>query len=60
MSNAAFEVTWLLRVLEELHISIQKLIGKNLLFHERNKNIEINYHFTKDKPLEGLIQLSYL
>lgn len=35
-------------------------IGKNLVFHERTKHIELNDHFTQDKILEGLIQLIYL
>ena len=35
-------------------------IARNLVFHDKTKHIEINFHFTREKVLEGLIQLSYL
>ena len=72
MSSAASEVTWVVRLLKELQInSLQPVtlhcdnqsaihIAKNPIFHERTKHIEIDCHFTRDKVLEGLIQLTYL
>ena len=72
MSQAASEVTWLVRLLDELQIKnltpvtlycdnqSALHIAKNPTFHERTKHIEIDCHFTRDKVLEGLLQLSYL
>ena len=65
MANPTFDVTWVIRLLKD--IGIENLesqsaiyIGKNLVFHDRTNHIEIDCHFTRDKVLEGLIQLSYL
>ena len=72
MSAAASEVTWLVKLLEELGVTDLKPItlhcdnqsalhiAKNPVFHERTKHIEIDCHFTRDKVMEGLIQLAYL
>jgi len=72
MAQAASEITWLVRLLEELGVSNLKPvqlhcdnqsalhIAKNPVFHERTKHIEIDCHFTRDKVLEGLLQLHYL
>lgn len=35
-------------------------IVKKSVFHESTKHIELDYHFTRDKIIEGLLQLSYL
>ena len=70
MSQAASEVTWLVRLLEELGVTSRKpvtlycdnqsafQIGKNPFFHECAEHIEIDYHFTRDKVPEGLLQSS--
>lgn len=72
MSQAASEVTWIVRLLEELGVNSLKPvelhcdnqsaihIAKNPIFHERTKHIEVDCHFTRDKVLDGLITLSYL
>ena len=72
MASAASEITWLVRLLQELeipnitpvvlHCDNQSAIhiAKNPVFHERTKHIELDCHFTRDKVLEGLIQLTYL
>lgn len=72
MANAAFEITWLVRLLKEIGVAEMELvtlhcdsqyaiyIARNPVFHDRTKHIEIDCHFTKYKVLEGLIQLSYL
>ncbi|KAL8145624.1 hypothetical protein AgCh_003680 [Apium graveolens] len=72
LACAAAEVTWLVRLLGDfgitdltpvtLHCDNQSAshIAKNPVFHERTKHIEIDCHFTRDKVLEGLIQLAYL
>ncbi|XP_056697421.1 uncharacterized mitochondrial protein AtMg00810-like [Spinacia oleracea] len=72
MSHAAGEVTWIIRLLEELGVTDLKPvvlhcdnqsaihIATNPIFHERTKHIEVDCHFTRDKVLDGLLQLSYL
>ena len=72
MSQAAAEITWLVRLLSELgvcqtqpvtlHCDSQSAlqIARNPVFHERTKHIEIDCHFNWDKVLEGLLQLTYL
>lgn len=72
MSAAAGEVTWMVRLLEELGVRQLKPvtlfcdnqsaihIAKNPVHHERTKHIEIDIHFTRDKVLEGLLQITYL
>ena len=73
MAAAASEVTWTIRLLEDLGIINLKPvvlhhdnnqsalhIARNPVFHERTKDIEIDCHFTREKVLEGLIQLTYL
>lgn len=72
MAAAASEVTWAVRVLADigvtnltpvtLHCDNQSAlyIAKNPVFHERTKHIELDCHFTRDKVLEGLLQLTYL
>lgn len=72
MVAAASEVTWTVRLLQKLgvdkltpvtlHCDNQSAIyiAKNHVFHDRTKHIEVDFHFTRDKVIEGLIQLTYL
>jgi len=71
MSQASAELTWLVRMLEELGVSSLKpvtmycdnqssiYIDKNPVFHKRTKHNEIDCHLTRDKVMEGLLQLLY-
>ena len=72
MSATVSEIAWLVRILQELQVTNLKPlilhcdnqsaihIAKNPVQHERMKHIEIDMHFTRDKILEGLIQITYL
>ena len=72
MASASAEVTWLIRLLQDFGLTnLQPVtlfcdnqsaihISKNPVFHEHTQHIEIDCHFTRDKVLEGLIELSYL
>jgi len=72
MAQAATKVTWLVSLLKELgvphlkpvtlHCDNQSAlhIARNPVFHERTKHIEVDCHFTRDKVMQGLLQLSYL
>ncbi|XP_021715954.1 uncharacterized protein LOC110683853 [Chenopodium quinoa] len=72
MAHAASEVAWLVRILEELGLGSLKPvklfcdsqsaihIAKYSIFNERTKHIEVDCHFTRDKVLEDLIELTYI
>ena len=72
MAAVASEITWLVRLLNELGVtdlSPVKLncnnqsaihLGKNPVQHERIKHIELDIHFTRDKVIEGLLELVYI
>ena len=72
IANAGLKITWVVRLLKDLrvhklepvtlHCDSQSAIyiAKNPVFHDKTKHIKIDCHFTRDKVLEGLIQLSYL
>ena len=72
LASAASEITWLVRLLSELGVQDLKPVklccdnqsaihlGKNPVHHERTKHIELDCHFTRDKVLEGLLELVYI
>jgi len=35
-------------------------IAENPIFHERTKHLRIDCHYTKDKILEGFLQIAYV
>lgn len=35
-------------------------IARNSVFHERTKHIDLDFHFNREKVMEGLIELTYL
>jgi len=72
MAQAAAKITWLVSPLKQLGVAQLKHvilhcdnqsalhIASNPIFHERTRHIDINRHFTREKVMGGLIQLSYL
>lgn len=72
MAASAAEVTWVVRLLEELDVTNLKpvvlhcdnqtalYITQNPVFHERTEYIELDCHIILYKVLEGLLQLTYL
>ncbi|KAL4557147.1 hypothetical protein LXL04_035319 [Taraxacum kok-saghyz] len=72
MRRICSELTWLNRLLAEFEIPniipiplkcdnlAAIYIAKNPVFHERTKHIDIDFHFVREKVLEGLISLSHI
>jgi hypothetical protein len=69
---ASCEVIWIHNLLKGLfghemkpimiHSHNQSCIklSENLVFHDRSKNIEIIYHFIRDRVLKGEVKISYI
>lgn len=67
MTGACCELTWLKQLLENLGVSLQEPallhcdnkaalhIAANLVFHERTRHIEMDYHYIRDKIQDGSI-----
>ena len=72
MVTTTCEVTWFLYLLKDLHISREKPvlmycdnqaalhISASLVFHERSKHIEVDYHIVRNKVLNGTINTFYV
>ena len=68
MASTTCEVTWLLYLLKDLHVSHNKLvlmycdnqatlhISVNPIFHERYKHIEADCHIVRNRVLDGTIK----
>ncbi|MCO5575200.1 hypothetical protein L7F22_028997 [Adiantum nelumboides] len=69
---AACEVAWLEMLLRDLEIQVQDPIviycdnlsiiqlAQSPMFHARMKHIEVQYHFIRDRALDGDIDLAYV
>ena len=72
MTSTTCEVTWLLYLLKDLHVSYDKPvlmycdnqaalhIAANPVFHERFKHIEANCHIVRNRVLDGTIKTFHL
>ena len=68
MASTTCEVTWLLYLLKDLHVSSDKLvlmycdnqaalhISAKPFFHERSKHIEADCHIVRNRVLDGTIK----
>lgn len=67
MANSSCEISWLIALLQELHVSIVSPvdlfcdnqaamhIATNPVFHERTKHIELDCHLIRQKIQQGII-----
>ncbi|WOG87229.1 hypothetical protein DCAR_0206452 [Daucus carota subsp. sativus] len=72
MVDVCCEVTWLVSLLTELHLTnitpvplfcdnkSALYIASNLVFHERTKHIEIDCHLVREKLSKGLISTHHI
>jgi len=72
MSDTTAELMWIAGILRDLQVSVSlpatlhcnnkvaQYIAANLVFHNRTKHIDINFHYIRDKITEGFIQTSHI
>ena len=72
IAQSICEIMWICQLLMEVgietsipatlwcHNQAAMHIASNLVFHERTKHIEINYHFVREKIQLGLISIGYV
>lgn len=72
MAHATCELLWLNHLLQELHfceVDLMELVcdnqstlhlSSNLVFHERTKHIEVDYHFLREKIVTGTIKIAFV
>ena len=72
MATTTCELTWILHLLQDLHVKHDKLvllycdnqaalhIAANLVFHERSKHIEVDCHVVRNKIINGTLKTFYI
>jgi Reverse transcriptase (RNA-dependent DNA polymerase) len=72
MASTASELTWIKQVLIDLNIKVEepmkmfcdnqsaRYIASNLVFHERTKHIEVDYHFIREKVQSKEIETPFV
>jgi hypothetical protein len=72
MANAIAELMWLQTLLKELRISCPpgaclwydnmgaRYLSSNLVFHDRMKHIEVDYHFVRDQVMNHLLDVRFI
>jgi hypothetical protein len=72
MANTTAEIMWIQALLKELRISCPpcahlwcdnlgaKYLSSNLVFHERMKHVEIDYHLVRDQVMKHLLDVRFI
>ncbi|KAE8661273.1 serine/threonine-protein kinase PBS1-like [Hibiscus syriacus] len=69
LANAAAEVKWLINLLQELHIPIEKppnllcdatYLSANPVFHSRMKHVALDHHFVRQQVQENELKVQYV